>query len=39
MGNVRIDVSNVVTISLVAFAGVYIINRALRAAGKGEWTV
>lgn len=37
MGNLRIDVSNVVTISLVAFVGVFIINRALVASGKPNW--
>lgn len=29
MGNVRIDLGNVITISLVAFVGVWVINRAM----------
>ncbi len=29
MGTIRIDVANVVTISLVAFVGVWLINRGL----------
>ncbi len=37
MGNVRIDVANVITIGLVAFVGVWLINRGLRAAGKSQW--
>jgi hypothetical protein len=37
MGNIRIDISNAVTIGLVAFVGVFLINRALSAAGKPEW--
>lgn len=39
MGNVRIDLANVVTISLVAFAGVFVINRLLDKAGLGQWKV
>lgn len=34
---IRIDLANVVTISLIAFAAVFIINRALRAAGLTSW--
>lgn len=37
MGNVRIDVANVITIGLVAFVGVWLINRGLRAVGKSHW--
>ena len=37
MGNVRIDVANVITIGLVAFVGVWLINRGLRAVGKSQW--
>lgn len=37
MGNVRIDVGNVITISLVAFAGVWLINRAMVKFGKANW--
>ena len=37
MGNVRIDLANIITISLVGFVGVWAINRALGAAGLGQW--
>lgn len=37
MGNVRIDLANVITISLVAFVGVWVINRALAKAGQSQW--
>lgn len=37
MGNVRIDLANVITISLVAFAGVWVINRALAKFGQSAW--
>lgn len=37
MGNVRIDLANVITISLVAFVGVWVINRALGYAGQTQW--
>ena len=33
MGTIRIDVSNFVTISLVAFVGVWLINRGLTKFG------
>ena len=37
MGNVRIDVANVITISLVAFVGVFVINRAMDKFGLSQW--
>lgn len=37
MGNVRIDIANVLTISLVGFLGVWLINRGLDKAGLGAW--
>ena len=37
MGNLRIDLANVVTISLVGFLGVWVINRAIVKAGFGQW--
>lgn len=37
MGNVRIDLANVITISLVGFLGVFVINRALASAGLNQW--
>lgn len=33
MGNIRIDVANVITIALVGFVGVWAINKALAMAG------
>jgi len=37
MGNVRIDLANVITISLVAFVGVWLINRGLTAANLSQY--
>ena len=37
MGNVRIDLANVITIGLVGFLGVWLINRGLERAGLGTW--
>lgn len=37
MGNVRIDLANVITISLVGFIGVFLINRALMKAGMQQY--
>lgn len=37
MGNIRIDLANVITISLVAFIGVWVINRGLAYAGQSSW--
>lgn len=37
MGNVRIDLANVITISLVGFLGVFLINRGLAMAGLSQW--
>jgi hypothetical protein len=37
MGNVRIDLANVITISLIAFFGVWVINRSLNAANLAQW--
>lgn len=34
---VRIDLANIITISLVAFVGIFIINRGLRYAGLAKW--
>jgi hypothetical protein len=33
MGNVRIDIANVITIGLVGFLGVWLINKGLGMAG------
>jgi len=37
MGNVRIDLANIITISLVAFIGVWVINKGLDKAGMAAW--
>jgi hypothetical protein len=37
MGNVRIDLANVITISLVGFVGVWLINRGLAMANLSQW--
>lgn len=37
MGTIRIDLTNFITISLVGFVGVFIINRLLDKAGKPTW--
>lgn len=34
----RPDIGNVVMIGLIAFAGVWLIDRALRMAGRPQWT-
>jgi hypothetical protein len=37
MGNVRIDLANVVTIGLVGFLGVWVINRGLTKLNFAQW--
>lgn len=37
MGNIRIDLANVITISLVAFVGVWLVNRGLAYANLSQW--
>ena len=37
MGNIRIDLANVATISLVGFAGVWAINRLLKKFGLSQY--
>ncbi len=37
MGNVRIDLANFITVSLIAFVGVWIINRGLDKAGFSQY--
>jgi hypothetical protein len=37
MGVIKIDLANVLTISLVGFVGVWVINRGLEKAGFGSW--
>lgn len=37
MGTVRIDLANVITISLVAFVGVWLINKGLDKTGLSQF--
>jgi hypothetical protein len=37
MGNIRIDLANILTISLVGFLGVWVINRGLKKAGLTQY--
>jgi hypothetical protein len=37
MGNIRIDVANVITIALVSFVGVWLINKGLGMAGLSKY--
>jgi hypothetical protein len=37
MGNIRIDLANVITMCLVGFLGTWAINRALAKAGMSNW--
>jgi len=37
MGNIRIDLGNIITISLVAFVGVWLINRGLDKTGLTQF--
>ena len=37
MGTVKIDLTNILTISLVAFVGVWVINKGLDKFGLGAW--
>lgn len=37
MGNVRIDLANFITISLVAFVGIFVINRGLKKFGLDQF--
>lgn len=38
MGNIRIDLANVITISLIGFVGVWLINKGLTKAGLSQYT-
>lgn len=37
MGNIRIDLANVITIALVGFVGVFVINKALEKTGLSQY--
>lgn len=39
MGNIKIDLANIVTISLVGFVGVFLINRGLKKAGLSQYAI
>lgn len=37
MGNIRVDLANVLTIALVGFVGVWVINRGLDRFNMAGW--
>lgn len=39
MGDIRVNLTNIVTVGLIAYAGLFIINRAVTYAGKPQWRV
>lgn len=39
MGEIRINLTNFITIGLIAFVAVYALNKGLRAAGQGQWAI
>jgi hypothetical protein len=38
MGNIRIDLANSITIGLIAFVAVFLINKGLTKAGLSQYT-
>ncbi len=38
-GDIRVNLTNFVTVGLMAFAGLYAINRLATYAGKPQWRV
>lgn len=39
MGEIRINLSNFVAVGLMAFIGVWAINKGLKAAGQSQWAI
>jgi len=39
MGEVRINLSNFISIGLMAFIFLFVVNKALAAAGKSNWGI
>jgi len=39
MGEIRINLTNFITIGLMAFIALFIINKGLQAAGKPQWGI
>ena len=39
MGDIRVSPTNVITIGLMAFIGLYALNKAVTYAGKPQWRV
>lgn len=39
MGEIRINLTNFITIGLIAFVAVYAINKGLGAIGQSRWQV
>lgn len=38
MGDIRINIANTITIALIAFVGVWLINKGLAYAGQSAWS-
>lgn len=39
MGEIRINLTNFITIGLMAFIALYVINKGLVLAGKPDWRI
>lgn len=39
MGDIRVNLTNFVTVALIAFAGITALNVGLRYAGKPNWQI
>lgn len=39
MGEVRVNLTNFITIGLMAFVALFVINKALTLAGKPDWRI
>lgn len=39
MGDIRINLTNAVTVGIIAFIGIFAINKAVKAAGKPQWAI
>lgn len=39
MGEIRINLSNFVAVGLMAFIGVWAINKGLKAGGMDQWAI
>lgn len=39
MGDIRINLTNAVTVGLIAFVGIFVINKALDASGQSRFKI